>query len=83
MGKKNNQIKRFFFYKICQPPNLHSTLRVLNIEFNSLKFSFVRCVFVEYFANDANDPENNKNSKISQFQRFDAIFVNFLIDIVD
>ena len=39
----------FFFYKICQAPNLYSTSRVLPIEFNYHKFSFVRYVFVEIF----------------------------------
>ena len=38
-----------FFYKICQAPHLYLTLRVLPIEFNSFKFSFVRYVFVETF----------------------------------
>ena len=44
-GKYLNQT--VFFYKICQAPNLYLTLRVLPIEFNSHKFSFVRFVFVE------------------------------------
>ena len=47
IGKENIQIKLFFFHKICQAPNLSLTLRVLPIEFNSHKFSFVRFVFVE------------------------------------
>ena len=38
-----------FFYKICQAPNLFLILRVLPIEFNSHKFSFVRFVYVEIF----------------------------------
>ena len=46
MGKENIEIKRFF-YKICQAPNLYLTLRVLPIEFNSHKLSFVRFVVVE------------------------------------
>ena len=46
MGKENIWIKRFF-YKISQAPNLYLTLRLLPIEFNSNKYSFVRFVFVE------------------------------------
>ena len=47
MGKKifNSNV---FFYKICQAPNLYLTSRVLPIEFNSQKISFVRFVFVEF-----------------------------------
>ena len=56
-GKYLNQT--VFFNKICQAPNLYLTLRVLPIEFNSQKFSFVRFVFVdisELFLADPNDP---------------------------
>ena len=43
-GKYFNQTG--FFYKICQASNLYLTLRVLTIEFNSHKFSFVQFVFL-------------------------------------
>ena len=43
-GKYLNQT--FFFY---QAQILYSTLRLLPIEFNSLQFTLVQCVFVEIF----------------------------------
>ena len=79
-----------FFSYFGQAPNyLYSTLRVLPIEFNAHKFSFVRYVFVvvsELFwlpQGHQNDPKMRKFDNIPVFLRFNAIFVNFSIDIVD
>ena len=55
-GKYLNQT--VFYYKICLAPNLYLTLRVLPIEFNSHKFSFVRYVFVEVFGYFLVDPKD-------------------------
>ena len=60
-GKYLNQTGFFFFFLQNLPRfYLYLNLRVLPIEFNPHKFSFVRYVFVEIFEvflkNDENDP---------------------------
>ena len=76
-GKYLNQTGFFFFLQNLPRFYLYLNLRVLPIEFNPHKFSFVRYVFVEifevFFKNDENDPLmtkwplNDKNSQISHF----------------
>ena len=81
MGKENIQIKLFFFLST----KFIFNLRVLPIEFNSHKFSFVRFVFVEIsglFLVDPKDPEmTQKFENFQFFFQFKAVSVNFLIDI--
>ena len=59
-GKYLNQTGFFFFLQNLPRFYLYLNLRVLPIEFNPHKFSFVRYVFVEIFEvflkNDENDP---------------------------
>ena len=58
-GKYLNQTGFFFFLQNLPRFYLYLNLRVLPIEFNPHKFSFVRYVFVEifevFFKNDEND----------------------------
>ena len=66
-GKGKDLTQTVFFYKTCQAQNLYLKLRLLPIKFNSHKFTFVRCVFVENSGiskltqGPQNDPKRPKN----------------------
>ena len=59
----------FFFFFLQNLPRfyLYLNLRVLPIEFNPHKFSFVRYVFVEIFEVFLKNDENDENVVVEQF----------------
>ena len=67
-GKYLNQTGFFFFFLQNLPRfYLYLNLRVLPIEFNPHKFSFVRYVFVEIFEVFLKNDENDENVVVEQF----------------
>ena len=65
-GKYLNQTGFFFFFFLQNLPRfyLYLNLRVLPIEFNPHKFSFVRYVFVEIFEVFLKNDENDENDPL-------------------
>ena len=64
-GKYLNQTGFFFFFLQNLPRfYLYLNLRVLPIEFNPHKFSFVRYVFVEIFEVFLKNDENDENDPL-------------------
>ena len=65
-GKYLNQTGFFFFFFLQNLPRfyLYLNLRVLPIEFNRHKFSFVRYVFVEIFEVFLKNDENDENDPL-------------------
>ena len=63
-GKYLNQTGFFFFLQNLPRFYLYLNLRVLPIEFNPHKFSFVRYVFVEIFEVFLKNDENDENDPL-------------------